>query len=217
MLGTGGTKDSERAVAAALNWLARHQLPGGNWSLGNYQQVCKDATCTGKGSAVSDAAATAMALLPFLAAGQTHREKGPYKRNIEAGLFWLVNNQKPDGDLSAGSGQRMYTHGLATICMCEAYGLSHDPKVRESAQKAINFIVAAQNPGRGGWHYHGTPDEPGDTSVVGWQIMGLKSGIMAGLDVPAATLTGASKWLKARHTARGGCSLTSPTAAHRRR
>ena len=29
----GGTKQSERAVAAALNWLARHQLPSGGWGL----------------------------------------------------------------------------------------------------------------------------------------------------------------------------------------
>ncbi len=158
MLGTGGTKDSERAVAAALNWLARHQLPSGNWSLGKFSQVCKDSTCTGKGSVDSDAAATAMALLPFLAAGQTHKEKGPYKRNIEAGLFWMVTNQKPDGNLAGATGQVMYTHGLATICMCEAYGLSGDKKIGAARNEAIDFIVAAQNPERGGWHYHGRPD-----------------------------------------------------------
>ncbi|HEX4143028.1 MAG TPA: prenyltransferase/squalene oxidase repeat-containing protein [Pirellulales bacterium] len=211
MLGNGGTKDSERAVAAALNWLARHQLRGGNWSLGNYQENCKDGSCTGKGSANSDAAATAMALLPFLAAGQTHRDKGPYKKNIEAGLVWLMTNQKQDGSLAAGSGQTMYTHGLATICMCEAYGLSKDKQVGECAQKAINFICTAQNPQRGGWHYHGTPDEPGDTSVVGWQIMGLKSGIMAGLDVPKPALDGADKWLKnVSHGKAGGLFSYQP-------
>ena len=218
MLGNGGTKDSERAVAAALNWLARHQLHSGNWSLGNYQENCKDGTCAGKGSASSDAAATAMALLPFLAAGQTHREKGPYKKNIEAGLVWLMTNQKQDGSLAAGSGQPMYTHGLATICVCEAYGLSHDKQIGECAQKAINFICAAQNPNRGGWHYHGTPDEPGDTSVVGWQIMGLKSGIMAGLDVPKPRSTGrtnGSKWHRAARA--GGSSVISPTVIHRLR
>jgi len=32
MLGTGGTKQSERAVAAALNWIARHQSPDGHWN-----------------------------------------------------------------------------------------------------------------------------------------------------------------------------------------
>jgi hypothetical protein len=205
MLGNGGTKDSERAVAAALNWLARHQLPSGNWSLGGYSQRCKDSTCTGKGNVSSDAGATAMALLPFLAAGQTHKERGsPYRTNIEAGLFWMVKNQKQDGDLSAGSNQRMYTHGLATICMCEAYGLSHDPTLGKSAQAAINFICAAQNPTLGGWWYQGLPDEKGDTSVVGWQIMALKSGIMAGLDVPTPALTGATKWLHGASHGKGG-------------
>ncbi len=28
----GGTEESERAVAAALNWLARHQNTDGSWS-----------------------------------------------------------------------------------------------------------------------------------------------------------------------------------------
>jgi hypothetical protein len=204
MLGDGATKESEQAVAAALNWLARHQLHGGNWSLANFQQGCTDATCTGKGSTNSDAAATAMALLPFLAAGQTHRENGPYRKNIGAGLAWLMSNQKPDGDLSAGSSQRMYTHGLTTICLCEAYGLSHDPDVKVAAQTAINFISAAQNPTRGGWWYQGLPDEAGDTSVVGWQIMALKSGIMAGLKVPPATLAGAQKWLESTAHGKAG-------------
>jgi hypothetical protein len=204
MLGDGATKDSEQAVAGALNWLARHQLHGGNWSLANFQAGCKDATCTGRGSAGSDAAATAMALLPFLAAGQTHRENGPYRKNIGAGLAWLISNQKPDGDLSAGSSQRMYTHGLTTICLCEAYGLSHDPDVKVAAQRALNFICAAQNPTRGGWWYQGLPDEAGDTSVVGWQIMALKSGIMAGLKVPPAALTGAQKWLQSTAHGKAG-------------
>ena len=41
-----GSRQSERAVAAALNWLARHQSPDGGWSLDHYTDRCKDATCT---------------------------------------------------------------------------------------------------------------------------------------------------------------------------
>ncbi len=202
MLGHGGTKASERAVAAALNWLARHQGPDGNWSLGNYKKICKDGTCTGAASVESDAGATAMALLPFLAAGQTHKSRGPYKKNIYAGLYWLVRNQKTDGDLSAGSAQKMYTHGLATICMCEAYGLSGDATVGGPAQQAINFICKAQHRITGGWRY--MPGDEGDTSVVGWQVMALKSGMMAGLEVPSPVIEGAHKWLKACSSSKGG-------------
>ena len=41
--------------------------------------------------------------------------------------------------------------------------------------------------------YH--PGEEGDTSVVGWQLMALKSAQMAGLTVNPATLAGTKKWL----------------------
>ena len=62
-----------------------------------------------------------------------------------------MNHQKPDGDLSADAASQMYSHGLATIALCEDYGMSHDKAVGRAAQKAINFIQAAQNTKTGGW------------------------------------------------------------------
>ena len=197
----GGTKHTERAVTGALIWLAKHQLSDGSWSLQNYTQRCTDGSCTGTGRTPADAGGTAMGLLPFLAAGQTHRSKGPYKANITMGLNWLIKHQKPDGDLAFGHGQKMYSHGLATIALCEAYGLSGDKNVGQAAQGAVNYILKAQNQGTGGWRYN--PGDPGDTSVVGWQVMALKSAVMAGLDVGGASAAmsevpafqGAKKWL----------------------
>ena len=52
MLATGGgTKQTERAVTAALVWLAKHQDYNGDWNLKTFQQECKpgDKTCTGVG------------------------------------------------------------------------------------------------------------------------------------------------------------------------
>jgi hypothetical protein len=189
----GGTKQTERAVAGALNWIARHQSRDGSWSIGQYNRACKDRTCTGPGSAQADAAATAMGLLPFLAAGQTHKSKGPYKTNINSGLYWLIQHQAADGNLSGGQ-HTMYTHGLATITLCEAYGISRDEHVGEAAQRAVRFIERAQHPRTGGWRY--SPGEEGDTSVVGWQVMALKSAQMAGLSVQPESLTGAKNFLK---------------------
>ncbi|MCE5266871.1 MAG: hypothetical protein LLG00_03180, partial [Planctomycetaceae bacterium] len=86
----GGTQASERAVGAALNWLHRHQSKQGKWSL-DYRRQCKDKPCSGASIGRSDAAATAMALLPFLAAGQTQKStKGPYRETVSKGLTWLV-------------------------------------------------------------------------------------------------------------------------------
>ncbi|MBI3836877.1 MAG: terpene cyclase/mutase family protein [Planctomycetia bacterium] len=199
--GYGGTKASERAVAAALNWLARHQSPEGSWSLEGFSQFCKGEPCSGPGAAKSDVAAAAMALLPFLAAGQTHHTKGPYRKTIDLGLAWIINRQKQNGDLRDGAA--MYTHGLAAITLCEAYGLSKDSRVGLAAQAAIRFIEESQNDTTGGWHY--APKGLGDTSVVGWQIMALKSAQMAGLSVGEPAISGSHKWLKSvTHGTSGG-------------
>ncbi len=189
----GGTRQTDRAVAAALYWLANHQSRDGSWSLQQYLKQCKDKSCTGPASQESLSAATAMALLPHLAAGQTHASAGPFQRVISRGVFWLVSHQMPDGDLSAKADSQMYSHGLATIALCEDYGLSRDRSVGTAAQKAINFIQAAQNSTTGGWRY--LPGQDGDTSVLGWQFMAIKSAQMAGLQVNPAVLEGIKKWL----------------------
>jgi hypothetical protein len=191
----GVTKASERAVAAALSWLARHQNKDGGWTLNHGNgDLCTDRSCTGPGGTRADAGATAMAVLPFLGAGQTHMSKGPYQKTVLRGLQWLVKHQAADGDLSNGQHQ-MYSHGLATIALCEAFGMTEDSWVRDPAQSAVRFIESAQN-AQGGWRYtHGSYE--GDTSVFGWQIMALKSAKMAGLDVNQVKMDRCKLWLKA--------------------
>lgn len=192
----GGTADSERAVAASTNWLARHQAPDGSWGCLEYTKQCKDPSCAAhahKAGADYPMAATAFGLLPFFAAGQTHETKGPYQAVIRKGLLWMATHQdQKTGRLGGGN---MYEHGLATIAICEAYGLSKDQKLKNSAMAAVAFIVDAQNDSSGGWHYTANPPTVGDTSVVGWQLMGLKSAQMAGLPVPQATLQKSKKFL----------------------
>ena len=205
----GGTADTERAVAGATNWLARHQNPDGSWGCGpkGFAKMCKDPSCTKElWKVAKDAkeppavppeyqmAATAFGLLPFFAAGQTHETGGPYKGVISKGLTWMTRNQnQKTGQLGTGS---MYEHGLATIAICEAYGLSKDRRLQPHAQAAIAFIEDAQNDTSGGWHYTPNPSTAGDTSVVGWQLMALKSGEMAGLKVNPQTLVKSKNYLK---------------------
>ena len=124
--------------------------------------------------------------------------------------------QKSDGSLISGSGN-MYSHGLAAICLCEGYGLTKDAKIGHAAQAAIKFIESAQNAEDGGWRY--TPGQPGDTSVVGWQIMAMKSALMSGLQVDPKTMDGAAQILKlasAKSKNGGGFAYTPmppPTSA----
>jgi hypothetical protein len=191
----GGTDESEAAVRRGLEWLNQRQHTDGRWSLHDLNPKDKKLKkVKGEGSQQSDTAATGLALLPFLGAGHTHQE-GDFQEAVAGGVKWLVEHQKPGGDLftSGGGNAHMYSHGIAAIALCEAYGMTGDPALREPAQKALDFIVWAQHKPSGGWRYQ--PNQAGDTSVVGWQLMALKSGEMAGLDVPQATLDLTTKWL----------------------
>lgn len=199
----GGNTASEAAVGLALQWLAEHQGPRGAWDLRHQSKSC-NGRCDNPGNLASaDRAATALALLPFLGAGQTHKQ-GRYKQVVQRGLNALVNmgSPQPRGAswLDPG-GPGMYSHGLATIALCEALGMTGDSNLIVPAQNAIDFIIDAQNPEDGGWRYQ--PRDRGDTSVVGWQVMALKSANLAGLSVPASTIRGAEKFLNSVQTDAG--------------
>jgi hypothetical protein len=190
----GGGADTEEAVDRALKWIAAHQMPDGGWSF----DLEKCPSCMGKcshsgaGRADDRCGATAMALLPFLGRGYTHRE-GPYKRQIEGGIGFLVQMAiKGKGKAYSGSGS-MYSQGLAGIALSECFAMSQDNRLAAPTQAVLNFIMEAQDPVGGGWRYH--PREPGDTSAVGWQIMALKSGNMAYLQVNPLTIKKAVEFL----------------------
>jgi hypothetical protein len=212
----GGTAASEAAVERGLDWLAAHQNPAGSWGLHNFHANCKHPHCPDAGTVTSDPAGTGLALLPFLGAGHTHRD-GKHQKTVARALRWLVEQQGPDGTWpAAGDARPMYGHGLASIALCEAYGMTHDPELRGPARKALDYIVRAQHAPSGGWRYQ--PNQPADTSVVGWQLMALKSGEMAGLPVPPKTFEGVKRWLtsvEANRPAGGlyGYQTPAPTPA----
>ena len=199
----GGNDASEAAVAAALRWIADHQLPDGGWNF--YHRTGpvvnnRPRTSDRPGTKVrARNAATAMAILPLLGAGQTHRE-GRYQATVQAGLDYLVHNMKPNGSLHEPEGS-LYSHGLAAIALCEAYGMTRDQELAAPAQASLDFVAYAQDPIGGGWRY--TPQQPGDTSVLGWQLAALRSGQMSHLQVQAATIRGAGQFLDTVQTEDG--------------
>ena len=130
--------------------------------------------------------------MSFLGAGQTHKE-GKYKQNIYNGLGWLVRNMNAQTGQMYRPGEQMYAHGIATIALCEACGMANDKQLLGPCKKAIGFILAAQDPVGGGWRYE--PRQPGDTSVVGWQLMALKSAKFAYIKIPPQTVLGVNNFL----------------------
>ncbi|RMG41252.1 MAG: hypothetical protein D6725_01740 [Planctomycetota bacterium] len=190
----GGSPESERAVERGLRWLAAHQHPDGHWSIHAFDENCRDHHCTGTGTFEADSAATGLALLAFLGAGHTQRD-GDYRESVSKGLQWLIDQQGDDGRLYVGAAPYVlfYSHGMATIALCEAYGLTRDESLREPCRRALQFIIDSQHPQFGGWRYR--PRFESDTSVSGWQLMALKSGQTAGFPVPASVFARVARWL----------------------
>jgi Squalene-hopene cyclase C-terminal domain/Prenyltransferase and squalene oxidase repeat len=190
----GGTVHSEKAVEDGLVWIIRHQRADGGWSL-NFQDQCQANPCPRHRVMESPTAATGLALLPLLAAGYIHNVKCRHQDSVRRGVEWLVQHQQPNGDLFVGGPgiAYMYSHAIATMALCEAYGISRDPRLKEPARRAVNFIIEAQNTEGGGWRY--SPGQAGDTSVFGWQMFALRSSHLAGLSIPRSTLRGCSDYL----------------------
>lgn len=182
----GGTGDSEKAVNLGLIWLKSIQRPDGSW---NFAQV-GDAGTPGTLN-TTDMGATSLALLCFLGAGHTHRFEGPYKDVVASGIDYMLKSAQRDstgtdlrGRAQGNSG--LYVQGLATICLCEASAMEPDDKdLRRVVIEAIAFIERTQDPIGGGWRY--APRQPGDTSVVGWQLMALQSARAAKIRVAGST------------------------------
>jgi hypothetical protein len=127
-------------------------------------------------------AATAMALLAFQGAGNTH-QSGKYQLNVTKGWDWLLEEQDSDGNFfhEGPFNHRFYTNGQCTIAVCELLAMTRDEKLRNPAQRAVAYLLNSQS-SEGGWKY--SPQGRSDVSVTGWIVMALQSARMAGIEVP---------------------------------
>ncbi|MDO4558444.1 MAG: hypothetical protein Q4C47_05725, partial [Planctomycetia bacterium] len=189
----GGTGKAFQAVAGGLNWLARHQLPDGTWRCNQFPGGCN---CTQRGASDYVVGATALGVLPFLAANVTGEEPHQYRNTVRSGIAALARLQDPQtGAIRSGEGTGLiYGHSLATIALCEAYAMTGSDALRQRATAALMYMEYAQDPKRGGWRY--TPRSDSDTSVTGWALMALQSGRMADLSVSQKSFDEARRYLQ---------------------
>lgn len=173
----GGSTASEAAVDKALAYLASQQAEDGRWE---HEYPIS---------------ATSFALLAYYGRGERHDIECRYQDTVARGLKWLLTQHNPaTGDLRGEKPKSngMYDHGIASLALIEAYGVTKDPELRPRALATIDFIADAQHEG-GGWRYK--PGDPGDLSVTGWFVMALASAEMSGLPVPEKTRNGVVKFL----------------------
>jgi hypothetical protein len=209
----GASAASELAVERSLDWLSRHQDDDGRWDGGiaryedgtpvkgddDFTAHCPPGEkCVGECAYwEADTALTGLALLTFLGAGYTHAD-GRYAAVVGNGVDFLLTQQKPDGDLRGRSQVvGMYCHAMATLAMCEALALTGDERLRDPVERAVAFLVRGRARDGMAWRY--VPSAPaGDTSILGWVVMGLKSAKEVGIPIPKepAVRRGILLWLE---------------------
>lgn len=197
--GGGGTED---AVYRALRWLKKYQDTDGKWT-----------TATGGSQAGGEGpcspAMTGLALLTFLAHGETPTTSKEFGPTVRRGLQWLVDNQQNDGHFAQSDGNE-YSLPIAAYALCEAFAMTKVPELKEAAQKSIEAIVKGQN-AQGLWTYKCQTSDRSDTSYGGWCAQAVKAAVMAGLEVNGLRECAyrAIAGLKANYSS-GGFGYTSP-------
>ncbi len=168
---TGAAPASEDAVVRALRWLKLHQQADGSW--------------TGERQGDARTAMTALAVLCFLAHGDVPGnpravEFGPA---AQRGIEFLLAAQQPHGLFAHRDGHN-YTQPIAAYALCEAFGMTRNPNVRQAAECAVRPIVDGQH-ASGGWDYNLAPaTDRDDTSYMAWCAQALRAASLAGLPVP---------------------------------
>jgi hypothetical protein len=187
------TPESELALERGLEWLARNQGPQGNWES-------------------DDLGLVAMGTLAFLGAGHMPG-RGKYGDVVDRSLQYVVRNAKPSGLLNVSNPQRdMYNHGLATFVLGQAYGMTGDPQIGRTLDRALQLIYQTQA-ADGGWDYRAHRQQRGhDLSLAVMQAKAIRSAVDSGLEVPPEVVELAIQSVRNYYKAQNGARGLDPRA-----
>ena len=132
----GGSPPADPCTAASgstleldkgLNWIARHQMPTGQWNFNHASAPgCNPAQCTGNGSLGTNTPnmSTGFAMLPLIGSGSSP-VSGPYRTHLCKAVAFLITRQNATtGSLaespSCGGPMSMYSHLIAHLGLAEA-------------------------------------------------------------------------------------------------
>lgn len=176
--------ETETAINSGLQYLVTQQNANGSFG----QQV--------------PVASTALALMAFMVQGN-FPERPPYGEPMKKGLDFLLQSATANKRGNGFMGSSMYEHGLATLALSEAWGMSsRKDDIREVLKKAVELIIHSQND-QGGWRYKPEPKDA-DLSVTVMQLVALASAQEAGIAVPDETIQKAIKYVKSSAADQGG-------------
>ena len=174
---------TKKQIDDALKWLAGQQNRDGSWG------------------ATGSTAVTSFVVLAYMSNGHVPNQ-GLYGPEVSKGVRHLISIASDAGYLVGPRGGNMYCHGMATLALSQAFGMSADEEVKKVLKKAIELIVKTQN-SEGGWRYEPAPTGA-DISVTIMQVMALRGAKDSGINVPDDTMKKAVAYINRCHDTRSG-------------
>ncbi len=178
--------ECREAARAGLRWLASAQKADGSW-----EERFKE----------HSVGVTALALLAFLGADAAT------DKTVDRGLTYLIERQGKDGGLAPPTQAKfMYDHILGTLALSEAFARTRAEAHKGPLERAVAYLLAARNPGKG-WRY-----SPGcldtDTSVTSWALLALRSAELSGLAIPNEAFRDGRAWIESVTDGKGRAGYT---------
>ncbi|HEY3322013.1 MAG TPA: prenyltransferase/squalene oxidase repeat-containing protein [Planctomycetota bacterium] len=173
------SREGKTSIQMALQLLASRQRADGSFAGDRGGQTGIVAAC----------------VLAWMVAGNLPGE-GPYGKNVAKSIDYLLASAQPSGLLFRGRTEQyvMYHHGLAAICLAEAWGQTRDKRIHDKLKNAIELIIRTQND-KGGWRYQPRIYDD-DLSVTVMELLALRAAKDAGINVPRDVIDRAIAYVK---------------------
>lgn len=190
----GGNARTEEGVLAGLDWLARHQEPGGGWDADGFSAHCAEEgeACDGVGKGQHgenipcpfDQAISALATLAFLGHGHLPGAEGdPYADVVKRALAAL------------GNPRDRWALALCTQALSEAAAMLGDGRYREEAHAgATRLLASRQEDGAFGYAAGFRPGS--DVPYTALVVQALLAARDAGFPLPADLAPGVDGFLE---------------------
>lgn len=168
---TGGSRECETAVIAALRYLTKNQSQEGFWGDKHRCGI------------------TGLALLAYLGHCETPVSEEFGDAVFKATVYLIDRAMKNKGRIfDDEKGPWCYEHAIATYALCESYLFSrsfgyHVPNLEKVVQGAVQWIIDSQN-SVGSWGYQYQGGSRYDTSITAWHLQALKAAKATGLKFP---------------------------------
>jgi len=170
-----GSEELYAALDKALAWLARQQQMNpdndGSWAHVNVDAkfISPDVDLR----EIQKLEMTCAAVLAFLGDGHSSLESPipEYAIAVKRGVAWILNKQRPTGQIGPEGKGNVLVHAMATLALAEEFGMTRQAHLREPLRAACRWLCDVKAADSAGFPFLLTQEASMSTSV--WAYMAL--------------------------------------------